>query len=148
MFWHLQSNSEVSEVLEDSQVPISGVWVSSSHPLKVRLRHWRLLFLFLKRLKDFVLALRKVESFYFCSWRLKVLVFVFREVEGFCCFFWILKVLAHIFGCWRFLFLVLNVEIFFFYFWILKVFTFVIFILYGPNFHYVTIYQHQILYTR
>jgi hypothetical protein len=30
-FWPLQSNSEVSGVLEDSQVLISGVWVSSSH---------------------------------------------------------------------------------------------------------------------
>ncbi len=39
MFWPLQSNSELSRVLEDSQVPISGVWVSSSHSLKVGLWH-------------------------------------------------------------------------------------------------------------
>jgi len=31
VFWPLQSNSEVSGVPEDSQVPISGMWVSSSH---------------------------------------------------------------------------------------------------------------------
>ncbi len=38
MFWPLQSNSKVSGVPENSQVPISGVWVSSSHSLKVGLR--------------------------------------------------------------------------------------------------------------
>jgi hypothetical protein len=31
VFWPLQSNSEISGVSEGSQVPISGVWVSSSH---------------------------------------------------------------------------------------------------------------------
>ncbi len=34
MFWPLQSNSEVSGVPKDSQAPISGVWVSSSHSSK------------------------------------------------------------------------------------------------------------------
>jgi hypothetical protein len=34
VFWPLQSNSEVSEVLEDSQVLVSEVWVSSSHSSK------------------------------------------------------------------------------------------------------------------
>jgi hypothetical protein len=122
VFWHLQSNSKISGVPEDSQVPISRVWVSSSHPLKVRLWHWRLLFLFLKKLKAFVLALRKVEGFYFCSWRLKVLVFVFREVEGFCFRFWMLKVFVVSFECWRFLVIFLDVEGSWSYFWMLKVF--------------------------
>jgi len=40
-FWPLQSNSETLGVSEDSQVPISGMWVSSSHSLKVKLRHWQ-----------------------------------------------------------------------------------------------------------
>ncbi len=31
MFWPLQSHSEFSGVLEDSQVPFSGVWVATSH---------------------------------------------------------------------------------------------------------------------
>jgi hypothetical protein len=31
VFWPLQSNSEISGVPKDSQVPISGMWVSSSH---------------------------------------------------------------------------------------------------------------------
>jgi hypothetical protein len=31
VFWPFQSNFEVLGVPEDSQVPISGVWVSSSH---------------------------------------------------------------------------------------------------------------------
>jgi len=39
VFWPLWLNSEVSGVPEDSQVPISGVWVSSSHFLKVGLRY-------------------------------------------------------------------------------------------------------------
>ncbi len=34
MFWPLQSNSEISEVSKNSQIPISGVWVSSSHSSK------------------------------------------------------------------------------------------------------------------
>jgi len=34
VFWPLQSNFEVSRVPEDSQVPISGVWVSSLHSSK------------------------------------------------------------------------------------------------------------------
>ncbi len=34
VFWPLQSNSEVLGVPEDSQVPISRVWVSSSHSSK------------------------------------------------------------------------------------------------------------------
>jgi hypothetical protein len=34
VFWPLQLNSEVSGVPEHSQVPISGVWVSSSHSFK------------------------------------------------------------------------------------------------------------------
>ncbi len=34
MFWPLQLSSEVSGVPEDSQVPISKVWVSSSHSSK------------------------------------------------------------------------------------------------------------------
>jgi hypothetical protein len=34
VFWPLQSNFEVSGVSEDSQVPISRVWVSSSHSSK------------------------------------------------------------------------------------------------------------------
>jgi hypothetical protein len=38
MFWPLQLSSEVWRVPEDSQVPISGVWVSSSHSLNVGLR--------------------------------------------------------------------------------------------------------------
>ncbi len=38
MFWPLQLNSEISGVPEDSQVPISGVWVLSSQSLKVGLR--------------------------------------------------------------------------------------------------------------
>ncbi len=39
MFWPLKSNSEFSGVPKDSQVPISGVWVSSSHSFEVGLRH-------------------------------------------------------------------------------------------------------------
>ncbi len=39
MFWPLQSNSEVLRVPIDSQIPISRVWISSSHSLKVGLRH-------------------------------------------------------------------------------------------------------------
>jgi hypothetical protein len=38
VFWPLQSNSEFSGVPEDSQVPILGVWMSSSHSFKVGLR--------------------------------------------------------------------------------------------------------------
>jgi len=34
MFWPLQLSSEVLGVPKDSQVPISGVWVSSSHSSK------------------------------------------------------------------------------------------------------------------
>ncbi len=34
MFWPLQSNSEVSGISKDSQVPILGVWVSPSHSSK------------------------------------------------------------------------------------------------------------------
>jgi hypothetical protein len=34
VFWPLQSNSEVLRVPEDSQVPILGMWVSSSHSFK------------------------------------------------------------------------------------------------------------------
>jgi hypothetical protein len=33
-------------------------------------------------LKDFVLVLKEVEGFFFCSKKLKGLVFVRREVEG------------------------------------------------------------------
>jgi len=40
VFWLLQLNSEFSGVSEDSQVPISGVWVSSSHSFKVGLWHY------------------------------------------------------------------------------------------------------------
>jgi hypothetical protein len=36
VFWPLQSNSEISGVQVDSQVPISGMWVSSSHFSKSR----------------------------------------------------------------------------------------------------------------
>jgi ribulose kinase len=36
-FWPLQSNCKLLGVPENSQVPISGVWVSSSHSLKVGL---------------------------------------------------------------------------------------------------------------
>jgi hypothetical protein len=36
VFWPLQSNFEVLGVPADSQVPISGVWVSSSHSLQSR----------------------------------------------------------------------------------------------------------------
>jgi hypothetical protein len=39
VFWPLKSNSEFSGVPKDSQVPISGVWVSSSHSFEVGLRH-------------------------------------------------------------------------------------------------------------
>ncbi len=39
MFWPLQLNFEVLGVPKDSQVPISRMWVSSSHSLKVGLRH-------------------------------------------------------------------------------------------------------------
>jgi len=39
VFWPLQLNSEVLGVSEDSQVSISGVWVSSSHSPKVGLWH-------------------------------------------------------------------------------------------------------------
>ncbi len=39
LFWPLQLNSEVSGVSEDSQVPILGVWMSSSHSSKSGLRH-------------------------------------------------------------------------------------------------------------
>jgi hypothetical protein len=38
VFCPLQLNSEILGVPEDSQVPILGVWVSSSHSLKVGLR--------------------------------------------------------------------------------------------------------------
>jgi hypothetical protein len=38
VFWPLQLSSEILRVLKDSQVPISGVWVSSSHSLKIGLR--------------------------------------------------------------------------------------------------------------
>ncbi len=34
MFWPLQSNSKILGVLEDSQVSISGMWMSSSHSSK------------------------------------------------------------------------------------------------------------------
>jgi ATP-dependent DNA helicase PIF1 len=37
--WPLQSNPKVLGVPEDSQVPILGVWISSSHSLKVELQH-------------------------------------------------------------------------------------------------------------
>jgi hypothetical protein len=40
VFWPLQLNSKFSGVSEDSQVPISGVWMSSSHSFKVGLRHF------------------------------------------------------------------------------------------------------------
>ncbi len=44
MFWPLRLNSKLSIIPEDSQVPISGVWVSSSHSLKIGLRHsWPLI---------------------------------------------------------------------------------------------------------
>ncbi len=36
MFWSLKLNYEVLGVLADSQVPISGMWVSSSHSSKSR----------------------------------------------------------------------------------------------------------------
>ncbi len=39
VFWPLQSNSEFSRVPEDSQLPISKVWVATSHSFKLGLWH-------------------------------------------------------------------------------------------------------------
>jgi hypothetical protein len=47
--------------------------------------------------------------------------------------FWMLKVLAHTFGCWKFLLLLLDI----------KSFYFCVFYVIKPNFHYVSIHQHQ-----
>jgi hypothetical protein len=116
------------------------------------LNGWRLLFFLLKvegfffslkkvegfcfcswRLKVFVIALKEVEGFCFCFWRLKVFVFALREVEYFCFRFWMLKVFTYGFGCWNFLLLLLDIEgCYFWYFYVI-----------GPNFHYVSIHQHQ-----
>jgi len=46
VFWPLKSSSKISRVAKDSQVPISGVWVSSSHSSKsgvatLRVNWWR-----------------------------------------------------------------------------------------------------------
>ncbi len=50
----------------------------------------------------------------------------FWNVEGSCSYFWMSKVLTFIFGCLKFLLLVLDVESYCFYSWILKVLTFVL----------------------
>jgi hypothetical protein len=42
VFWPLQPNSEVSRVPTDFQVPISGVWVSSSHSSQSRVATFNL----------------------------------------------------------------------------------------------------------
>jgi len=52
VFGPLQSNFEISKVPKDSQVPISRVWVSSSHFLKIGLRQRQGLKLFKKTQKD------------------------------------------------------------------------------------------------
>jgi len=52
VFWPMQSNSKVSEVPEDSQIPILGVWVSSSHFSKsgvVTEDHYGTFFFFLNK---------------------------------------------------------------------------------------------------
>ncbi len=114
-----------------------------------------------------LLVFRKVEGLCFCSWRLKV--FALKEVEGFCSCFWMLKVFVIYFEYWRFLLILLDVEgyyvtflFFIFYSWMLKVLTFgfrcwkflflflniagfyfCYFYAIRPNFHYVSIHQHQ-----
>jgi len=72
------------------------------------LQGWRVLFLFLKRLKVFVFTLKKVESFCSCFWMFKVFV-VSLNVEGSCSYFWMLKVLTPPLECSKLLLLVLNV---------------------------------------
>jgi hypothetical protein len=124
------------------------------------LRDQRFLFLLLERLKELFFAL---GGWRFLSLLLKRLkVFALRKVEGFCSHFWMLKVFAHTFGCWRFLLLLFDVKSYCSYSCMFNVFIFdfrcwkflLLFLdiegfyfccLYviGPNFHYVSIHQHQ-----
>jgi hypothetical protein len=54
-----------------------------------------------------------------------------------------LKVITLAFGCSKFLLFILDVQSFLSYTWILKVLIFVLFYVIRPNFHYVSIHQHQ-----
>jgi len=76
VFWPLQWNFEISGIPKDSQVPILGVWVSSSHSLNVGL--WHLDFMNLMWL-DFEVKfdstkvmMRKFNNFLCMKWLLTI----------------------------------------------------------------------------